>query len=500
MKQRIVFVLMSAFLAGLFTACTDDQDFTTSSDAKLEFSLDTLRFDTVFTELGSATRSFRIRNNNDQPIRISKVFLEGRENSRFRMNVDGDPGNDIEGVEILANDSAWVFIEVTIDPDQPLSISPFVVEEKVVFETNGNVQTVCLEAWGQNANYFPSRFNGGVPVVLTCDNGEVVWDDEKPYVIYGEIFIDSCMLSVVAGTRIYVHGGIARNDVFGVFNDGIIFTLDGGKLNFRGTKDNPIVIQGDRLETPFQDDPGQWFGIIIGRNSKGNFMEYTTIKNSNVGVYVDSLGFLEINNSQIYNTAGNALLAYHSAINADNCLFYNNFSNSIQIINGGVYRFNYCTIASYGVDASALSMTNFFCYDDFCESFSTNGLNAQFKNSIIFGSSRDEIQLSDIFAGEGFGRFSVDFSNCIVKVDELLEQQDGLYAEFLDRQCRTCINGTRTDTLFVSPSMDDYRLDSLSLADGAASPITFPRLINIDLEGTPRDPTNPDIGCYERTN
>lgn len=498
MKQRIYFVVCSAILTFLAFSCEKEQAFTTSSDAKLAFSLDTLRFDTVFTELGSATRSFRVYNRNDQPVRISRVYLEGQQNTIFRMNVDGDPGNDIEGAEILANDSIWVFMEVTINPDQPLSISPFVVEEKVVFETNGNVQSVCLEAWGQNANYFPSRFNAGVPAVLTCNNGELVWDDDKPYVIYGEVFIDSCMLTVMAGTEIYVHGGIARNDVFGVFNDGIIYTLRNGKINFRGTQENPIVLQGDRLETPFLDDPGQWFGIIIGRNSKGNYMEYTTIKNSNVGVFVDSLGFLEMRNSQIYNTAGNAILAYHSAVDAENCLFYNNFSNSIQVINGGSYNFNYCTVASYGVDASAVSMSNFFCYDEFCESFTTNGLNAQFKNSILFGSARDEIQLSDVFAGQGFGQFSVSFSNCIVKVDELLEQQDGLYANFFETRCRDCINGTRTDTLFVDPSGDEYRLDSLSIAVGQATPITFPRLINIDLEGNPRDPTNPDIGCYER--
>ena len=61
-----------------------------SGDAMLEFSTDTLRFDTVFTELGSATRSFRVRNNNDLAVRISNVRLENP-NSRYNYTLkNGD--------------------------------------------------------------------------------------------------------------------------------------------------------------------------------------------------------------------------------------------------------------------------------------------------------------------------------------------------------------------------------------------------------------------------
>ncbi len=498
--KRYLYLLFALGVLLLTFSCQQPDEITTSSDARLEFEVDTLRFDTVFTELGSATRYFKIYNRNDKAVRVSRVYLESGVQSFFRMNVDGIPGKELEDVLVLANDSLYVFAEVTIDPDQPLSVSPFVIEESIVFETNDNVQKVVLEAWGQNANYFPSRFNKGVPTVLTCNNQEVVWDDPKPYVIYGEIFIDSCMLTVVEGTQIYVHGGIARNDLFGVFNDGILYTLQRGRLNFKGTLENPITIQGDRLETPFQDDPGQWFGIIIGRNSKGNNFEHTIIKNSNLGVYVDSAGSATLKNTQIFNTAGSGILAYQASVTAQNTLVYNNFGNSVQLIKGGNYRFTYCTIASYGVDASALAMSNFFCFDDVCENFQTNPLRADFINSIIFGSSSDEIILSDAFEGQGLAQFEIRFQNCIVKVDELLEQRDGLYADFIGNQCNPCINATRTDTLFADANEDDYRLDSLSIAESQARPILFPNPITIDLEGKDRDPQNPDIGCYEYGN
>jgi len=170
MKKSFLIISATAILLLSFFACDKNEDYITDSDAKLAFSLDTLRFDTVFTELGSSTRSFKIYNRHDRPILISEARIVGATGVNFRMNVDGVPGDELQDIEIGANDSVYVFVEVTIDPNQPLSVSPFVLEDKIEFETNGNLQQVHLEAWGQNANYFPSRFNKGVPVLLSCDN------------------------------------------------------------------------------------------------------------------------------------------------------------------------------------------------------------------------------------------------------------------------------------------------------------------------------------------
>lgn len=483
-------------LALAFTACEDEDNFITDGSFDLEFSVDTLLFDTVFTELGSATRSFKVYNHNNRPVRIGKVRLAGNESGKFRMNVDGVPGDEVEDVEIWANDSIYVFVEVTIDPDQPLSASPFVIDDEILFETQGKQQGVKLEAWGQNANYFPSRFNRGVPVLLSCNNGTLVWDDPKPYVIYGVLLIDSCALEVMAGTQIYVHGGVAKNDLFGIYNDGIIYTLQNGSIRLNGSQEHPIIVQGDRLEEDFQDAPGQWQGIIIGKGSKGNKMDFTTVRNSIFSVYVDSLGEFSANNSQFYNTNSSGLIGFHSKIRLENCLVYNNQSTSIQLIQGGIYDFAYCTVASYGVDASAISMSNFYCYDDFlsCQILRDAPLSANFRNCIFFGSRRDEVQLSDLYAGQDPGYFDVHFENCIVKVEALLQQQDGLYAGFFGNQCVNCINGTRDDALFANLNEDDYHLDTLSIAEGLAIPIPS---IPIDLEGNARDQAAPDIGCFE---
>lgn len=487
--MKYLFPILSISVVVLLFSCSPDEDFYTASDAMIEVSADTLRFDTVFTELGSATRILKLYNPYNQSINISRISIEGGSNTPFRLNIDGTPGNEITDVEIRPSDSLYIFGEVTIDPDQPISASPFVIEDNIVIETNGNTQKVLLEAWGQNANYIPSRFGKGGQALLTCDMGEEVWDDPKPYVIYGILLVDECTLKIPAGTQIYVHGGLVQNEDIGVYSDGYLYILENGTLHIEGTLEEPVVIQGDRLEEPFQEVAAQWVGVVLDKGSTGNEINHTIIKNSRFGIFVDSTAELTARNSQFYNNAGFGMRGFHSTINAENCLFYNNFANSLQLILGGDYDFKYCTFASYGVDASALFMSNFWCYDaPNCQIAAEFPLDATFTNCIIAGSRADEIVLNDAQANAAF---NYKFENCIIREDELTDLE--AYTNFYDF-CSPCINITTQDTLFADANDDDYHLDTLSVAEMMAIPISG---IELDLDGKVRDANMPDIGCYE---
>ena len=50
--------------------------------------------------------------------------------------MDGVPGNEATDIEIAANDSLYIFGEVTINPDDPLSLSPYIVEDKLKLSTS----------------------------------------------------------------------------------------------------------------------------------------------------------------------------------------------------------------------------------------------------------------------------------------------------------------------------------------------------------------------------
>lgn len=470
----------------IFQSCIND-NFDFNPDNSLEFSLDTLRFDTVFTTIGSATRTLKVYNPNEQGVTIEDIRISTGANTKFRINIDGIPGNEASNIEILPNDSLYIFVEVTVDPDAPLSVSPYIIEEYLQFSTNGNMQEVLLEAWGQNANYVPNRNAAGGFALLSCDFGTVTWDDPKPYVIYGWILVDSCQLVLPAGTDVYFHGGLARFEEF-IYNDGFIGILANGSIRAEGELGNPVTFQGDRLEESFQDDLGQWRGILLSAGSKNNYLDNVIIRNSIIGIRADSTAELTIKNSEIFNTSNAGLIGQLANIYAENCLIHTNGANSVGIQYGGLYEFNHCTFANYGNQASAISLGNSVQRDSI---IFVAPLIANFTNCIFAGSGADEIDLLDENNKMDPEFFQVQFDNCIVKVDDLLGEM--AYPEFFDF-CNNCIQIENGDTLFVDVDMQDFHLDTMSIAENKG---LFLNNIPTDIEGNMRDMDTPDIGCYE---
>ena len=67
--------------------------------ASLNFSSDTILFDTIFSSIGSTTFQLTVYNNNNFDI-STNVRLSGNTEGNFRMNVDGESGNNVESIEI----------------------------------------------------------------------------------------------------------------------------------------------------------------------------------------------------------------------------------------------------------------------------------------------------------------------------------------------------------------------------------------------------------------
>ncbi|MEP7323851.1 MAG: right-handed parallel beta-helix repeat-containing protein [Saprospiraceae bacterium] len=487
----LIYVVLILGFVSLWNAGCYKEVFTSSTGDKLRFSLDTLRFDTVFVTVGSATRSFKIFNDAILSIRIEKIKIKSGVNSVFRLNVDGNsaPTKELSNIEIGPKDSIYVFLEATVQPDQPVSVSPFVIEDQIDFTTNGNVQTVHLEAWGQNANYIPNRYANGSLALLSCNLQEETWSDPKPYVIYGVLFIDSCTLRIPAGARVYVHGGLVRNGQ-NIYNDGIIYVLDHGKISVEGTVDKPVIFTTDRLEKELKDEWGAWSGIRIGQGSSGSRITYAEIRNAFVGVYADSSSDLTIRNTKIFNSASSGLIGVHAKIIAENCLFHSNGSHGIQFAYGGVYRVDYCTVASYENDAEAISMNNLLIRDPENRIVSFYPLVANVTNSIFFGSGRDEIDLADGKPLEP-SFFQTSFANCYIKAEELLTPMN--YPKFFET-CAGCIQAKSRDTVFLNVAKLDFRLDTMSIVNNKAKPLDR---LPFDFLGVRRDAVTPDMGCYE---
>ncbi len=492
MQSKYINPLSFSCLFVLLICCLACQDDNVSSelDIPLHFSVDTLRFDTVFTQAGSATRSFKIYNELDEAVILNSVSLNNASTSFFRLNVDGFAQNDAKNIRIEANDSIYVFVEVTIDPDNPLSISPYFIEESIFIQANNSNYTIQLEAWGQNANYIPNRQSGGRLNYVSCNFQDWVWDDPRPYVLYGVLLIDSCKLVLPPGTEVYVHGGIAINEL-GIFNDGLMVFLSNGSLRSQGTLEQPNLFKTDRLEEEFNEVQGQWSGILFSRGSFGNTISHTRIENSIVGISVDSAASVRIESSVIAYTGGSGISASHASIYAENSLFYQNGGSGISLNFGGNYLFNYCTIANYDNQDAALQANNIKCLTGDCSEILVNNLNCNFTNCIFTGNDRDEISFLDFYESSNPQGFDFQFEHCIVKVDELLNADE--YPNFFDN-CNNCINLQNSDTLFLNLDEFDLSLDTSSIAIDKGKEIPF---IDLDILGNFRESNAVDIGCYE---
>lgn len=463
----------------LFSSCKKDELLTDPS-AKIEVSKDTVMFDTVFSQVGSTTKSFRIYNRHNQPLNISKIFLGTGANSQYRINVDGfytSPSNPIiRDVEILGGDSLFVFVQVTVDPTG--INSPLIIKDSIIFETNGNVQDVKLVAIGQDVYlHKPTNFpTNGFPAysIIPCND---VWTNDKPHLIFGYAFVDSaCTLTMQQGTRVHLY----KNAVLAVYK---------GTLIINGTKNNEVIIQGSRLEPDYKELPGQWGKIHLMAGSKNNVINYAIIKNGAIGIQVDTVvtsgtPTLKLSNTIIKNMQAAALYAQGAHIWSNNCVFANCGQYVAALTIGGKYKFEQCTFANFWTadnrTTPILAISNY--YTSGSTLFVRPMDSCYFGNCILFGTIADEIAIDSTTAvGSGF-YMKYHFNHCILK---------------------TTLNTTNTvfyntnlknfNPLFKDTDANDYRINTGSpVIDAGDTFINIP----FDLNGNLRSGI-PDIGAYE---
>ncbi len=461
------FILLTALSAYLVLGCKKE-GFIDSPDARLGLSADTLFFDTVFTTVGSVTQFFKIYNDNNQKLRLSSVTLSGGNNSAFKMNVDGVAGSKVENLEIEGKDSLYVFVSVSIN--QNTSNLPFVVQDSIRIDYNGNSRWVQLQAWGQNANFLRG-------VRLT---GNVAWTNDLPYVILDGLQVDTnATLTIQKGTRIFMHADAP-------------FVVD-GRLIVQGiaADSGRVYFSGDRLDDPYRDFPGGWPGIYFRGRSHDNQLDYAVIRNSYQGVVVEDPSInanpkVILNQCIIDNVYDAGLIGLQTSINVNNCLV-SNCGKNVILAKGGTYNFNHCTVSSYTNPyllhkEPVLLVTNFIKQGN---NYLTSDLNAAFTNCIFWGeggSIDDEVVVSK----QGNTIFSVSFVNSLWKVKSNPPNTTAV----------AMINNTdpQFDSIDVQKRLFNFRLKPSSPAINKGLS-TIPV---VDLDGNPRAVGLPDMGAYEK--
>ncbi|MEI7595480.1 MAG: right-handed parallel beta-helix repeat-containing protein [Bacteroidota bacterium] len=488
-KYKISLFSLLLILISFSISCRKETAYDTSFKT-LGFSTDSVLFDTVFTTVGSATKRIRVYNTSKNWIKINSIQLGRGQQSNFRINVDGISGVSHTDIEIAPKDSLFIFINVTVDPNN--SNSPLVITDSIIFNTNDNIQDVKLVAWGQDAYYHVPNNT----IVLSPTQAlrfsyagcATPWKTDKPHVIYGYTVVDEdSTLTIPAGAKIHLH----KNAVLWVYDGGTL------KVNEFGTStDQKVVFQGDRLEYDYKDLAGQWGAIWLSKGSKNNVINQSIIKNGTIGIQVDTLGnssnpTLTLKNTIIKNMSGAAILAQGSKIHAENCVFANCGQYAVALTIGGNYEFYHCTIGNYWNvntrQTPSLVLNNY--YKDIHNTSINRPLEkAYFGNCIIYGANANEIGLDN----SGETAFNFKFENCLIAIDPKVNTSDANnYVNIIKNE-----NPGFADT---DQKINNFKLNSGSPAIDKGD-ISLGTNYPLDIEGASRTTDiAPDLGAYEFT-
>ena len=471
-KIALLYIIMLSVLLG---SCVEDTGFSTNPSLRLEFSSDTISFDTLFSEVMSPTAKFLVRNRNDKALRISSVQLNGGGASPFSVLVDGQYGTSMYDLELRARDSLYVLASVTVDRNG--SDAPLMVKDSLLFTLESGVQqSVLLLAYGRDVTFL----HGGIIAADTLLA-------PGHYVVYDSLMVaQGATLSLQPGTTLYFHDKA--------------FLKVCGRLKAEGTLSAPIVFRGDRTDKmfpylPYDHIPGQWDGVVFTSTSNDNLLVHCDIHSANYGIRVEQGDTVQnritIESSKVQNFHGNALELVMARATAVNSLFANAQGNCVKVVGGDV-SFIHCTIANFYVWRQrdvALALHNSI------EGTPAPLRGAFFANCLIAGSKEDEVMgyltnLGDTVPNPVNYRFENSLVNTIDVAD-------------------SCFVNVAYDSINVSPfgkehfrlidhdnRIYDFHLTTESSARGMASDEYLERL-PVDIDGVQRTEGAVDAGCFQ---
>ena len=460
----ISFILL-IFTCILQTSCRKDFS-SVSTIANIQFSNDTVVFDTLMNYSNSETYLIRLYNKSDEDVNIPNLYLNKKNNSIYRINVDGTPGFEFSDIYLRAKDSLNIFISVVAEKPSDL-----IYEDEIVLKNNNNQKSVKLLAFVAKAKYYyPVKGEN----VFTLNN-DTDFNNDSYHIIYGNLKIaENKTLNISKGTRVLF------------YKDGKITVSPNAHLNISGTKENPVLLKTLRTDVRHDSLPNLWNGIYGLKNSQIN-LNYAEFKGAKNALNLTENN-AKISNTKIYNSSENGILAENSNILVNNLVINNAGNSGINIINGGNYQFYFSSVANnwqeniagiYGINIP-FSVSNYKPKDNLEE---RNQLNLTIKNSILYGRYPNGISL-DLKSGMN-DNISIGYSLIKNENKKTLDLSSPYFNNIITE------NPQFKSTIFSKP---DLRLKEKSPAiqKGETSlNSAFPKNINNEDRKTP-----PNLGAY----
>lgn len=485
-------------------SCRSDFD-TVASTGDLAFSKDTVYLDTVFTDIGSSTYTLKVYNHSKKDITIPTIQFGKGLNSKYRMTVDGMQGTEgkvFNNVDLLANDSLYIFIETTANIADA-NPTDFLYTDQIQFDGGENLQKVALVTLIKDAVFlYPQQFEDGTTETLPVgdeeidgfyldendpiNGNELHFTNTKPYVIYGYAAVPSGKTATFdAGSRVHFHA-----------NSGLIVANSGsikvnGTVSITDKLENEVIFEGDRLEPDFSDVPGQWGTIWFTDGSTNNNLNHLTIKNATIGLLIQNNDgtTVSIKNTQIYNCTNYGILAQTAKIEGENIVINNAGQASLECSYGGNYKFTHCSFNNNWNSSKqvAVSVGNYILG---AVPESKDLTAATFNNCIIYGSYSNEMILNK----KSDALFEYQFNNCLLKFDNV-SNSFSTNPDYQFETDPTHYNAIilNKDPKFLNVSQNKFNIDETSAAFAKGNPAFN---ILLDILGNTRT-LPPDLGAYQ---
>lgn len=470
------------FLALTLTGCHDQFDhFTSDPSARISFSQDTLRLDTLYSEQPSSTRTLLVYNKGNKALKIDEIrLLHGIERG-FRINVDGRSGQRFDGVTLPAGDSIHVFVEATLP--RMMDDLPQLITDSILFRFNGKQQALRIESWCHNLDQYG---------VLHIQRDSVITAQRPLYIRDSLVVDEGITLTLEAGVHLLL-GDKAHISIYGT-------------LCSNGTPAERVLIEGLRRDylipsVNYRLVPGQWNYIRLACGTKENKLLYTTIRNGRDGLICDgpqpTTGdeTLYAEGVIVTNMKGRALSLDRARVRLYNCEFSNSLSTTL-LISGGVTELLHCSLANYYAWDKREGSTLVY---NLPEGSGAEQTSLKATNTLVDG-TRSVIRIAgrDLMGGEielaEKVRERTTFDHCYLRT--ALPQSNGV--AYFD-----CIEAKQpADEVYVNAGRDrekdkmDFVYFFQPWADAPWVQKGLPTTLSIDIQGRTRA-TQPTIGAYE---
>lgn len=303
-------LLFVVFSLPFLASCKREDGLHRDPARALSFTVDTLRFDSVFLGKASATRRVSLRNHYEKSVRLERVECEGVHQKGYSVLMDGRPVEQLGGAVIQPHDSIVVVVRLTPRESSSDTITPC-IQELVVHHRKGSAR---LTLYAQALN------------VTTCPVDTIKKDTIFPaypaqYVANSLVVLKGATLTLPAGAGLY-------------FAKDVGIRVE-GSLRVEGTAKHPVTLAGERLETYYRRRPGQWAGVQLAKGSGPHLVSHARIRGAVTALTADTLDAahpLRVENCCFECNSLHGIVARECSLEVMGSLFLQNFRHALSLV------------------------------------------------------------------------------------------------------------------------------------------------------------------------